>query len=113
MTTQPTIGGRDVIAFVCELAMLALLVGAGHGMVEGWRGWALGTFLAFVVIAIWSQWMAPTSARRLANPQRFFVQVCLFITTALYASAGGLTWWGVGFAVIAIAAFASRLRTDP
>lgn len=113
MTTQPTIGGRDLIAFMCELAMLVLLVGAGHGMVEGWRGWALGAFLAFVVVGIWSQWMAPTSARRLANPQRYFVQVMLFITTALYASAGGLTIWGIVFAVIAIAAFGSRLRTDP
>jgi hypothetical protein len=113
MTTQPTIGARDLIAFVCELAMLVLLVAAGHGMVSGWRGWVLGLFLAFIAIGIWSQWMAPTSARRLANPQRFVAQVTLFAATALYAAAGGLTWWGIGFAVIAIAAFASRIRTDP
>ncbi len=82
MTTQPTIGARDLIAFVCELAMLVLLVAAGHGMASGWRGWALGVFLAFVAIGIWSQWMAPTSARRLDNPQRFVAQVMLFATTA-------------------------------
>lgn len=113
MTTQPTIGARDLVAFACELAMLALLVAAGHGMAGGWRGWALGVFLAFVAIGIWSQWMAPTSARRLSNPQRFIAQVMLFATTALYAAAGGLAWWGIGFAVIASAVFASRLRTDP
>ena len=112
-STQPTVGARDLLAFVCELVMLVLLVAAGHGMVSGWRGWALGLLLAFVVVGIWSQWMAPNSARRLANPQRFFVQVMLFITTALYASAGGLTTWGIGFAVIATGAFASRVRTDP
>ncbi len=112
MTTQPTIGARDLIAFVCELAMLVLLVAAGHGMASGWHGWALGVFLAFVAIGIWSQWMAPTSARRLSNPQRLVAQVMLFATTALYAAAGGLAWWGVGFAVVATAAFASRVRTD-
>ncbi len=112
-STQTTVGARDLIAFVCELVMLVLLIAAGHGMVSGWRGWALGLFLAFVVVGIWSQWMAPTSLRRLSNPQRFIVQVMLFIAVALYAAAGGLAWWGVGFAVIAIAAFASRIRTDP
>lgn len=111
-STQTTVGARDLIAFVCELVMLVLLIAAGHGMVSGWRGWALGLFLAFVVVGIWSQWMAPNSARRLANPQRFFVQVMLFVTTALYASAGGLTWWGVGFAVIATATFASLALSD-
>ncbi|MEO6604529.1 MAG: YrdB family protein [Aeromicrobium sp.] len=113
MTTQPAIGARDLIAFVCELAMLVLLVAAGHGMVSGWRGWALGLFLAFVAIGIWSQWMAPTSGRRLSKPQRFVAEVMLFATTGLYAAAGGLVWWGIGFAVIATAAFASRIRTDP
>ena len=113
MTNQPAIGARDLIAFVCELVMLVLLVAAGHGMASGWRGWAFGLFLALVAIGIWSQWMAPTSLRRLSNPQRFIVQVMLFIAVALYAAAGGLAWWGVGLAVIAIAAFASRIRTDP
>ena len=113
MNTPPILGPRDLLAFACELAMLVLLVAAGHGMVSGWRGWALGAFLAFVAIGIWSQWMAPTSMRRLANPQRFVVQVMLFATTALYAAAGGLLWWGVGFAIIATAVFASRIRTDP
>jgi len=113
MTAQPTVGARDLIAFACELAMLVLLVAAGHSMASGWRGWALGVFLAFAAIGIWSQWMAPTSARRLSNPQRFIAQVTLFATTALYAAAGGLEWWGIGFAVLATAAFASRIRTDP
>ena len=113
MTDHPTIGARDLVAFLCELAMLVLLVAAGHGLVDGWRGWALGVFLAFVVVGIWSQWMAPASARRLENPRRFVVEVMLFLTVALYAAAGGLTWWGIGFALVASAAFGSRVRTDP
>jgi hypothetical protein len=113
MSDQQSIGAGDLVAFLCELAMLALLVAAGHGMVSGWRGWALGVFLAFVAIGIWAQWMAPRSARRLPNPTRLIVQVMLFLTVGLYAAAGGLPWWGIGFAVIAIAAFATRVRDDP
>jgi hypothetical protein len=112
VTDQPSIGVRDLVAFLCELAMLALLVAAGHGLANGWRGWALGIFLALVAIGIWSQWMAPTSARRLENPRRYVVQVMLFLTVGLYAAAGGLTWWGIGFAVAAIATFGSLVRTD-
>ena len=108
----PRVGAVDVLAFGCELAMFALLVAAGHGLADGWRGWALGVFLGAVAVAIWAQWMAPTSGRRLQNPQRFMVQVMLFVATALYAAAGGLLWWGVAFALVAIAVFAARLGQD-
>lgn len=113
MSQSAEVGSREIIAFACELAMLVLLVAAGHGLVDGWRGWVLGIFLAFVAIGIWSQWMAPRSARRLANPRRFVVQVMLFLTVGLYAAAGGLIWWGIAFAVVAIAAFGSRIHADP
>ena len=93
--------------------MFALLVAAGHGMADGWRGWALGAFLAFVAVGIWAQWMAPTSDKRLDNPTRFTVQVMLFLTVGLYAAAGGLLWWGVAFAVVSIIAFGARMRADP
>ena len=104
-----TMGARDALAFLCELAMLVLLVAAGHGIVDGWKGWALGVFLAFVAAGIWAQWMAPRSRRRLANPTRFAAQVMLFVTVAVYAAAGGLLWWGVGFAIVATGAFGSLL----
>jgi hypothetical protein len=103
----------DAVALVCETAMVVLLVFAGHGMVSGWRGWALGVFLGVVAIGIWVQWMSATSLRRLPNPTRYVVQVMLFLTVALYAAAGGLVWWGLGFAVFAIAFFGSMVRDDP
>jgi len=109
MAPPQTVGARDLIALACELAMIALLVAAGHGLAGGAQGWAMGIFLACVAIGIWSQWMAPKSDRRLDNPRRFGVQVMLFVTVALYAAAGGLVWWGIAFAIIAIGAFASRL----
>ncbi|MEJ7635316.1 YrdB family protein [Aeromicrobium sp.] len=111
-TKPEDVGILDALAFMCELAMLVLLLFAGHGLVGGWQGWALGAFLAFVAIGIWFQWMAPTSMRRLDNPTRFVVQVMMFSTVALYAAAGGLVWWGIGFALIAIAVFGGIVRRD-
>ena len=106
------VGILDAIAFFVELAMVVLLIFAGHGLASGWQGWALGAFLAFVAVGIWAQWMAPTSDKRLENPTRFVVQAMMFATVGLYAVAAGLTWWGIAFAVIAIAVFGALARAD-
>ena len=106
------VGPLDAVAFVCELAMVVLLVLAGHGFADGWRGWAVGVFLAMVAVGIWAQWMAPTSPRRLELPTRLVVQVMLFATTALYAAAGGLLWPGLAFAVVSISVFVALSRQD-
>lgn len=106
------LGPLDAVAFFVELAMVVLLVLAGHGFGDGWQGWAAGVFLAMVAIGIWAQWMAPTSVRRLEQPTRLVVQIMLFLTVALYAAAGGLVWWGLGFAVVAIAVFVAVSRED-
>ncbi|AXT85496.1 hypothetical protein C6I20_10040 [Aeromicrobium sp. A1-2] len=105
-------GILEAIAFFVELAMVVLLLFAGHGLAGGWRGWAIGAFLAFVAIGIWAQWMAPSSMRRLDQPTRVVVQVMLFLTVALYAAAAGLVWWGIAFAVVAIAVFVALARQD-
>ncbi len=105
-------GILDALAFVCEVAMVVLLVLAGHGFVDGWRGWAVGAFLAFVAIGIWVQWMAPTSPRQLENPTRLVVQIMLFVTVALYSAAGGLVWAGLLFVAIASAVFIALERQD-
>lgn len=105
-------GPLDAIAFFCELGMVVLLVLAGHGFAEGWRGWAIGAFLAFVALAIWAQWMAPTSIRRLENPTRLTVQIMMFVTVALYAAAGGLLVWGLVLAAISIPTFVALARQD-
>lgn len=111
-TKPEDVGILDAVAFFVELAMVVLLIFAGHGLASGWQGWALGAFLAFVAVGIWAQWMAPTSDKRLVNPTRFVVQVMMFLTVGLYAAAAGLTWWGIAFAAIAIAVFAALARTD-
>jgi hypothetical protein len=106
------LGPLDAVAFVCEIAMVVLLVLAGHGFVDGWRGWAVGVFLALVAVGIWAQWMAPSSLRRLDQPTRLVAQIMLFVTTAFYAVAGGLLWPGLVFVVVACGVFIALSRQD-
>lgn len=106
------LGPLDAVAFVCEIAMVVLLVLAGHGFADGWRGWGVGVFLALVAVGIWAQWMAPLSVRRLEQPMRLVVQIMLFLTVALYAAAGGLWWQGLLFAVVSIAVFVVQAAED-
>lgn len=106
------LGPLDAVAFLCEVAMVILLVLAGHGFAGGWRGWAAGVFLALVAVGIWAQWMAPTSLRRLENPTRLTAQIMLFVTTALYAAAGGLWVAGVIFALVSGGVFVVLARDE-
>ena len=106
------LGPLDAVAFVCEIAMVVLLVLAGHGFIDGWRGWAVGVFLALVAVGIWAQWMAPSSVRRLDQPTRLVAQIMLFVTTGFYAVAGGLLWPGVIFVVVACGVFVAMARQD-
>nr|MCW2729132.1 hypothetical protein [Aeromicrobium sp.] len=106
------LGPLDAVAFLCEVAMFVLLVLAGHGFADGWRGWAIGVFLGLVAVGIWAQWMAPTSLRQLDHPTRLVAQIMLFVATALYAAAGGLIWAGLVFVVVASGVFIALARDE-
>ncbi|KQY59640.1 hypothetical protein ASD11_08820 [Aeromicrobium sp. Root495] len=102
----------EALAFLSVCAMAIVLVLAGHGFADGFLGWGIGVFLAFVAIAIWAQWMAPSSPRYLENPVRVVVQVMIFVVVALYAAAGGLWVLGVVFAVVASAVHLALARDE-
>lgn len=108
----PDMTPLEAVAFLCECAMVIVLVLAGHGFADGFLGWGIGVFLAFVSIGIWAQWMAPMSPRRLENPLRVVVQVALFVVVALYAAAGGLWVLGLLFAVVSSAVFIALARDE-
>src|SRR5579872_1727018 len=86
----------DVLAFACELAMLALLVVSGWSLGDGGLlGIALAVLYPAVAVLVWARWIAPTATRRLPDPWRFVVQVVLFGLTSAAAAASGRLVLGV------------------
>jgi len=116
MTTpagRPRVGLLGVLAFLCELAMIALLAAAG------WRlgtsvttSVALAVGLPVVAVAIWARWMAPASAHRLRRGPRVVAQTALFVAVGGVCVVAGLVVWGVAFAVAASAVFLLAKDTD-
>lgn len=103
---EPQIGYADIVAFLCELAMFAVVIAAVNYLVEGWRSWLIGIAAALVVALIWARWMAPSSSHRLTDPGRYVAQAVLFIAVGGLAAVSGLLWVGVVFTVTSLVAFA-------
>ena len=109
----PRVGVIGVLAFLCELAMIALLAVAGWRL--GTSTWAsIGLAVGFCVLAIgiWARWMAPTSAHRLRRGPRVAAQTGLFLTVGAVAVYAGLTAWGVAFALLATGVFAAAREPE-
>ena len=105
------VGIVSVLAFACELAMLALLFLAGWHLTHGGvAGVLLGLLLAVAAGGVWAVWMAPTSPRRLADPGRLILQVVLFVCVGALLVAAGWALPGAAFAVIACVVFALSRR---
>jgi Protein of unknown function (DUF2568) len=103
----------ESLSFLGELAMLALLAETGARLGAGRLalGLALAILLPLSAASMWSVWMAPRSARRLADPGRLFAQVTLFAATGLLAGLAGIATLGVAFALTTTVLFAlTRVR---
>jgi hypothetical protein len=90
-----------VLAFVCELAMVAAFA------VVGWQLTSslplqvvLAVALPVASAGIWAIWMAPTSARRLANPARLIAEIGLFAVSGAALGAVGHAGWGLTMAAV-------------
>lgn len=94
-------------AFAAELAILAVLATSGVRLGPDTAAKvSLGIALPAAAASVWSRWMAPRSARRLADPARFSAQVGLFAITAIAAMLAGIPTWGGAVAAISTLIFA-------
>ncbi len=99
-------GAVALIAFGCELGMLVVLAVAGWGLGNGGlMSISLTIFYPALAILIWLIWVAPRSARRLADPWRLAAQIVLFAATAVLASVAGHPLLGAVFGALASLAF--------
>lgn len=110
---QEKVGPLELIAFLCELAMLVLLAMTGVAATDSLLGRVLAAVaLPAAAAGIWSVWMAPTSRRRLANPSRLYAQVTLFAVVG--TTVGLFLGWLVGaaFFVVSAVVFAELCRRE-
>jgi hypothetical protein len=117
---SPTeVGFWEVLAFGCELAMLAALALAG---------WMLAptvptaVTMAFALPAltglIWGLWLAPRARRRLPDPARTGAKILVFLSTGSALAIANHLGWGTMLAAVGVidAVMLSRretLRTRP
>ena len=96
-----------MVAFLCELAMVALLAVAGWRLGSGTAtSVALAVALPAVAVAIWARWMAPASGRRLRRRPRVAAQTALFVAVGVVCVLAGLVLWGIVFTCVAGPVFA-------
>jgi hypothetical protein len=96
------------VAFLSELALLVTLGVAGwHFGGGGLISVAMTALGPALAVLIWSVWVAPTAARRLADPARLILQIVLFVVTGVLAALAGHPMLGGVVAVVGVAAFAA------
>jgi hypothetical protein len=92
-----------VLAFGCELGMLAALA---------WSGWSLGSptpvsvalavVLPLAAATTWGIWCAPNARRRLTGPALTTVKLGLLVGSGVLLAAAGHPVWGGLLAVISL-----------
>jgi hypothetical protein len=98
----------DVVVFLDELLLLAVLAtaGAGLGSATAVRV-VLGIAFPVVAALAWGRWLAPRAPRRLAGPAAFVAKLGLFTVAAALLALAGSPWWALAFWAFSAAALTS------
>jgi hypothetical protein len=96
------VGFWEVLAFGCEMAMLAALAVAGWLLAPSTP---VAVTLAFALPAVtglvWGLWLAPRARRRLRGPTLTGAKIVVFVATGTALAVAGHPAWGVALAGIA------------
>lgn len=97
------VGFWEVLAFGCEMAMVAALA------VIGWTlapTPGLAVTLAFALPAltglVWGLWLAPRARRRLRGPSRALTKIAMFVATGVALAVAGHLGWGAALAAVSV-----------
>jgi hypothetical protein len=97
------VGFWEVLAFGCEMAMLAALAVAGWLLAPSPP---LAVSLAFALPAltglVWGLWLAPRARRRLHGPALTAAKIVVFVATGIALAASGHPAWGAALAAVSV-----------
>jgi uncharacterized iron-regulated membrane protein len=98
------VGFWEVLAFGCEMAMLAALAVAGWLLAPSTPvAVALAFALPAVTGLVWGLWLAPRARRRLHGPALAATKIVVFVATGAALALAGHPGWGVALATVASA----------
>ena len=93
-----------VLRFLLELALILIVAIwaaplGGHGLVR----LVVALAAPLIIVLVWGRWVAPKASARLNDPERFLLEVVLFVIGGVAAGSNWGVVWGVLFTVVAIA----------
>jgi len=111
----PRIGPLQIVVFLDELALLAVLAVAGARIGGGtFPSAARAVAFPLIAAAVWGRWLAPRGRSRLAHPARLGLKLALMAVAAALLIAVDLTLWGVIFFLVsAVVVTAGELSERP
>ncbi|MBD5784701.1 YrdB family protein [Cellulosimicrobium terreum] len=93
----------DVLVFVVELVLFAVLAWAGARLGSPTLVAVLLTVALPVIAAlVWGRWLAPRASRRLDNPTRLVVKLALLAVAATLLALSGVIALAVALLVVGV-----------
>jgi uncharacterized membrane protein YwaF len=89
----------DVLVFIVELVLLAILAVAGARLGSHATAIALAVLLPAVAAVLWGLYLAPRASRRLPHPGRLVAKLALMLAASALLVAAAAVAWGLAFLV--------------
>lgn len=97
------VGFWEVLAFGCEMAMLAALAVAGW-LLAPTPATAVASAFALPALTglVWGLWLAPRARRRLGGPTLTLAKIVAFLVTGTALAVAGHAGWGATLAAVSV-----------
>ncbi len=89
----------DVLVFIVEMALLAVLAVSGVRLGSRATAIALAVLLPLVAATLWGWYLAPRASRRLPHPWRLAAKLAMILAAAALLAASGAAGWGLAFVI--------------
>ena len=96
---QAPVGVVELLVFLAELVLLAVLAVAGARIGSGPLALVLGVALPLAAAMLWGLRLAPRATRRLPYPQRLVAKLALLVVAAALLAASGAIVWAASFLI--------------
>jgi peptidoglycan/LPS O-acetylase OafA/YrhL len=94
--TRP-VDALDVLVFIVELVLFAILAVAGARLGSDSTAIALAVLLPLVTALLWGMYLAPRASRRLPHRRRLVAKLAVMLAASALLVGAGAVAWGIAF----------------